>query len=179
MMRKFGYYLFVVALIALSAAARLIPHIPNVSPIAAIALLGGATLSLPWSLAVPLAAMLASDFFIGFDEVGVTLAVYGSFIVTVLLGRWLKNNRSPWRILGTSLAASTSFYLVTNAAVWEFSGLYPQTLDGLMLSYLYAIPFYRLTLLGDMAYVFSLFLAVQYAPKIVYTARHEEPVLLR
>ncbi|MDP3685779.1 MAG: hypothetical protein Q8R32_03030 [bacterium] len=157
----------VIGLILVAAASRLLPHPPNVSPIAAIALLGGASLSLPWSLAIPAAAMLLSDVIIGFDTFPITLSVYGSFLVSVFLGRALRERPSSWRILGTSLASSSVFYLLTNAAVWAFSPLYPQTLDGLILSYLYAIPFFRHTLLGDLAYTVTLFFAYQYAPRLV------------
>lgn len=166
-MKRFPSSVFVVlGLIVLAAASRLLPHPPNVSPIAAIALLGGASLTLPWSFAIPAAAMLLSDLVIGFDSVPVTLSVYGSFFATVLLGSWLRGRPRPWRLLGASLAGSILFYLVTNAAVWWFSGMYPRTPDGLMLSYFYALPFFRNTLVGDLAYTVSLFLAYQYSPHL-------------
>lgn len=159
--------IFVLTLIVVAAFSRLLPHPPNFSPIAALALFGGATLSLPWSLAVPAVAMLLSDALIGFDSFPITLSVYGSFFVTVAFGAWLRARPSPWRILAASLGASVLFYLVTNAAVWWFSGLYPQTTAGLVLSYVYAIPFFRHTLLGDLAYSVTLFFAYQYLPEFV------------
>lgn len=159
--------LFVLTLITVAVASRLLPHPPNVSPIAALALFGGATLSLPWSIAVPATAMLLSDAFIGFDSFPVTLSVYGSFFVTVAFGAWLRARPSPWRILAASLGASVLFYLVTNAAVWQFSGLYPRTADGLVWSYIYAIPFFRHTLLGDLAYSTTFFFAYQYLPEFM------------
>lgn len=166
-----GRLLFALSLIAIAAAARLLPHPPNVSPVAALALLGGATLPFPWSLALPTAAMLLSDIAIGFDILPVTLSVYGSFAVTCLLGSWLKRNPAPWNILGGSLASSALFYLVTNAAVWRFSGLYPRTGGGLVLSYFFAIPFFRHTMLGDLAYTAALFAAFQYLPELLVFLR--------
>lgn len=159
--------LLTIGLIFVAASVRLIPHAPNATPLAAVALFGGASLPAPWSFAVPLAAMVASDAVIGFDNVPTTIAIYGSFILTVLLGRFLRHQPGPWRILATTLASSILFYLITNAAVWKFSGMYTPTLDGLMLSYLYAIPFFRLTIMGDMAYTFSLFLAAEYVPVVL------------
>ncbi len=158
--------LLVVGLIVLSSYIRTQQYFPNISPIAAIALFGGATLTAPWSFAVPLIAQFTSDVFIGFDRMPITYAIYASFIITVLFGSWLKKF-SPWRMLGASLASSTLFYLVTNAAVWKFSQLYPQTGDGLIMSYLYAIPFFRNTLFGDLIYSASLFLAYFYLPVIL------------
>lgn len=159
-------YVLVASLIIISSYIRTQQYFPNISPIAAIALFGGATLASPWSYALPLAAQLTSDIIIGFDRLPVTYAVYASFVVTVLFGSWLKKF-SPLRLLGASLASSTLFYLVTNAAVWRFSELYPQTSDGLILSYLYAIPFFRNTLFGDLIYSTSLFVAYFYVPVIV------------
>lgn len=166
-----GRLLFALSLIAIAAAARLLPHPPNVTPVAALALLGGATLPSPWSLALPTAAMLLSDIAIGFDMLPVTFAVYGSFAVTCLLGSWLKRNPAPWNIVGASLASSVIFYLVTNAAVWWFSGLYPRTGEGLVLSYFFAIPFFRHTVLGDLAYTAALFAAFQYGPEVASAVR--------
>ena len=167
MKHSLTHVVFILTLIAIAAISRLLPHPPNVSPIAALALFGGATLSLPWSIAVPGAAMLVSDFFIGFDGFPITLSVYGSFFGTVAFGAWLRARPSPWRILTASLGASVLFYLVTNAAVWWFSGLYPQTVDGLTWSYIYAIPFFRHTLLGDLVYSVTFFFTYQYLPELV------------
>lgn len=160
-------YILAAGLMAAAAFIRLVPHVPNATPVAAVALFGGATLPAPWSLAVPLLTMLVSDAVIGFDAWPITIAIYGSFSVSVLLGRSLRIRRGPGRILGATLASSVLFYLVTNAAVWWWSGMYPRSLDGLLLSYFYAIPFFRHTLYGDMAYTFSLFLAADYAPVII------------
>ncbi len=160
--------LLVGALIGLAAAARLIDHVPNVAPIAAIALLAGARWRWPWSLLVPMAAMLISDMVIGFAVWPIAVAVYVSFALMVGLGAvWLRRNQSPWRVLPAAILASSLFFLITNAAVWWFSGMYERTLDGLLLSYFMGVPFYRMTMLGDMVYTYGLFLAVKYAPSLV------------
>lgn len=151
-------------LILLTVAIRVSKFIPNVAPVAALAIFGGATLAFPWSLIVPLAAMGVADYIIGFDKVSITLTIYGSFIVTALLGMTLRKKWRPFRLIGVSLAGSIIFYLATNAAVWWWGELYPRTADGLILAYWFAIPFFRYTLLGDIVYCFSLFLALEYIP---------------
>ncbi len=55
-----------IALVVLGAALRFAPHLPNFAPIAAIALFGGVYLNKKYALIVPIAAMLISDYFIGF-----------------------------------------------------------------------------------------------------------------
>ena len=165
-------FVLVAVLLVASVFIRVQQYVPNVAPTTAIALLGGAMLPLPWSFALPLVAQFASDMIIGFDELPITYAIYGSFLLTVGIGYWLRKSQSPWRVAIASIASSIIFYLVTNAAVWKFSGLYPATFDGFILSYIYAIPFFRNTLLGDMVYTYSLFLAVRYAPAtITYALR--------
>lgn len=156
--------LLAVLLILLTVAIRVSKFIPNVAPVAALAIFGGAILTFPWSLIVPLAAMGVADYIIGFDKAEITLTIYGSFILTALLGMTLRKGWRPFRLIGVSLAGSIIFYLTTNAAVWWWGELYPHTADGLTLSYWFAIPFFRYTLLGDMVYAFSLFLALEYIP---------------
>lgn len=132
-------------------------HMPNVAPVAAIALWAGAVWPLPVAAAVPLMAMLIADVVIGLASWPVMLSVYISYGLITGMGWWLKQGFNPGRIVGTSLLGATLFYLVTNAAVWWFDGLYPKTLGGLVLSYYYAIPFFRNTLFGDVVYTGALF----------------------
>lgn len=141
-------------------------HFPNATPVAAVALLAGAGLKTRWAAAVPLIAMAVSDVFIGFSPWPITVAVYGSFALIALLGRWLENNRAAGRVVAAALASSILFYLITNGAVWWFSGLYAHTVDGLILCYYLAIPFFRNTMLGDLAYTGGLFLVVEYVPTL-------------
>ena len=44
------------------------------------------------------------------------------------------------------------FFLVTNFAVWAFTSMYAPTLDGLLLCYVLALPFYAYTLAGDLVW---------------------------
>lgn len=162
-----GKTLLIIALAVASVGLRLVPHIPNAAPVAALAILCGAMFKRPWSYAVPLVVMLASDFIIGFYQWPIMLSVYATMLLTVLLGEWLKDNKNPWRVASTGVASAVLFYLVTNAAVWKFSGMYPQTMDGLMLSYFYGIPFFRFTLFGNIAYTVGFFLAIEYLPEFV------------
>lgn len=138
-----------------AALLRLLPHPPNVAPIAALALFGGVYLGKRYALAVPLGAMLISDIFLGFHS---TMPyVYGSFAITGLLGLWLAQHKTPRNIIAITFGSSLLFFLVTNFGVWASSTLYPKTLDGLMLSYTMGIPFFRNTLAGDFFFVAILF----------------------
>lgn len=153
----------VVLLAIVAAAIRMVEHWPNVTPVAATALMAGSYLGLPWGLLLPGLVMVVSDTVIGFSSWPITAAVYGSFGATVWLGRGLLQQRTAWRVIEASLLASVLFYLVTNAAVWAFSGMYPLTAEGLRMSYWWGIPFFRNTLLGDLIFTGGFFLAARMA----------------
>lgn len=143
-------------MILAAAASRLIPHPPNFTPIAAMALFGGACFSdKRAAFLVPMAGLLASDLVIGLYRL--MPAVYGSFALTVCLGFWLRRHRSAWRVAGTSLGSAILFFVLTNFAVWAFGTLYPKTPVGLRECYVAAIPFFRNMLLGDLFYAGVLF----------------------
>jgi hypothetical protein len=142
------------ALILGAAAARILPHVPNVSPIAAVSLFGGFFFaSRRTAVMVPLAALLLSDAVLGFYDLRVMAVVYAALLVPVLFAR------SPSLVRATvgSVGASTVFFAVSNFAVWAFSGMYEHTVVGLAECYTLALPFFQNTLLGDLAFTLLLF----------------------
>jgi hypothetical protein len=150
----------VLTMIFAGALMRLIPHWPNFTPIAAIALFGGTFLKRKdLAFIIPIAAMLLSDLFIGFHST--MLAVYLSFIAIVAFGLILQRRLTIVNTLSASLAASVLFYLVTNFASWT-SGLMPYSLNvaGLMQSYIAGLPFLFNGMMGDLFYTSVLFGAV-------------------
>ena len=135
-----------------AAFIRLIPHAPNFAPIGAMALFGGAYLNKKTAFLLPLAAMALSDFFIGFDSITSRLTVYGSFALIVLIGFWLRRERSVGKVVLASITASVLFFIITNFGVWLAGSIYPKTLEGLVACYSAAIPFFRNTMAGDLFY---------------------------
>ena len=137
-------------IILAAALSRLLPHPFNFTPIGAIALFGGAQFSRKYlAFLVPLAAMLLSDFLIGFH--GTMWAVYLAFILTVAIGMgFLQKITAGW-VFGSALLSSALFFLITNFAVWYGSpGFYPQTLGGLGACYAAGLQFYQQTLFGNL-----------------------------
>lgn len=157
---------FTFSLILLAALSRLIPHPPNVAPITALALFGGVYLDRKHTFVVPLAAMLVSDYFIGFHS-GM-LWVYGSFVAIGFVGLWLREHQGYMATFVASVVGSVLFFIVTNFAVWMSSNvMYPPTPAGLIECYVAGIPFFRNTLLGDLFYVGSLFGISELAKKLL------------
>lgn len=162
-MKPLQIRLTTLTVIVLSTALfRLVPHWPNFTPVAALALFGAATFQRKWlGLALPLLAMLLSDALIGFH--GSMGAVYISFAMTWLLGLWALKKPTAGRIAAASVTSSLLFFLITNFAVWYGSTYYPQTAAGLMGCYVAGMAFYNGTsfflngLLGDLFFSAVLF----------------------
>lgn len=163
--------LFLMTIILVAAAVRLLPHLPNFTPIAAIALFGGAMFNNRiFAFVVPLLAMLLSDAIIGFHNA--MIAVYSCFTLTVVLGLMIKNKQNIFTIFITSVIASLLFFLVTNYAAWIGNPMYPQGFSGLMVSYFAGLPFFRNEFFGDLFYNTILFGGF-------YVAQLKFPVLIK
>jgi hypothetical protein len=121
------------------------------------------------ALIVPLAALALSDLFLGFHAT--ILFVYGSFILTGLIGFWLSSHKKPLPIFGAALFSSVLFFVITNFGVWMTGGgwFYPRTWQGLAECYTLALPFFRNSLIGDLVYtgvLFGLFELSRYAVQL-------------
>ncbi len=150
--------LLIAALIALDVAARLLPHMPNVAPIAASALFAGTVLH-HRALAplVPLIALAISDSVIGFDGWRITAVTYVASVIPALLPMLSQKLRLPGMFAPVMVACSLIFFAVTNFGVWAFSGMYPLTVDGLTACYVAALPFLQHTVVGDLLWAVALF----------------------
>jgi len=154
-------------MILLAAFSRLLPHLPNFTPIGGMALFGAAYFSKKYfAFIVPFVALWASNlvldniflsqYYEGFVWFSNPLVFVG-FAFIVLLGLKVLKKVKPLNLLGASLAASLIFFLVSNFGTWLSGGMYPKSFGGLMVCYTAAIPFFWNTLLGDLFYVTVLF----------------------
>ncbi len=155
-------FVLIAGMIVLAAIMRLLPHWPNFTPVAAMALFGGAYISnKKFAFAVPFIAMFLSDLVIGFHNT--MWAVYLSFAAIVGIGMLLRENKSVLRTAGAAVASSVLFFVVTNFAVWLAGGFYSMDLAGLVQCYVAAIPFYQYSVIGDLFYAGVMFGAFEYA----------------
>jgi len=135
-------FIFVVSVVLFGALMRLVPHWPNFTPIAAMALFGGAYFGKKYlAFLIPLTAMFLSDLILGFHNNMV--AVYLAFSITVVIGFMLRKNANAGNVLLTALGSSVVFFLITNFASWLTMGLYPMTFSGLMGCYLAGLVFFN------------------------------------
>ena len=150
-MSRTAVVLSVLALIAVGVVGRLIPHLPNATPMTALIAVSSTILGKRWALIVPLVTLALSDFVIGLYDWHIMLSVYASFAL-IGVTSWYTRRRSSsalWLILIGPLL----FFIVTNAAVWAFSPWYEKSLQGLWYAYEMGLPFLKSMMLGDLVYV--------------------------
>jgi hypothetical protein len=148
----------VAGLVGLDIAARLLPHAPDFTPVAASALFAASVLRVrALSVVVPLAGMILADAWLGFYDLRIMAAVYGTLALPAcaawLSGRWHR----PVVIAPLLVSSSLSFFLVTNFAVWAFSPMYAANAGGLLKCYIAALPFLQNMLSGNLFWGIVLF----------------------
>lgn len=130
--------------------SRILPH-PwlNFTAVGAGLLYFGAKRSLGW-IAVPVLALAATDYYLTVFaynypfHVGAYLVTWAWYAAVVVLGYLLLREKITVARVGTgAVLAPTSFFVVSNYAVWVSSPLYPHTFAGLMTCYAAGLPFYR------------------------------------
>ncbi len=140
-------FIVVLSVIAFAAIMRLLPHWPNFTPIAAMALFAGTYLEKKhFAFVIPIAAMFISDLLIGLHAN--MPAVYLGFAVTVLIGMAIRRRVSVGTVFMASVGSSVIFFLITNFSAWLASPFYPQTIPGLLECYVAGLAFFRDTTTG-------------------------------
>ena len=181
-MKKNAFYI-VAGFILFAALSRLLPHAYNFTPLGAIALFGAAYFpKKKWALIIPILALWLSDlvlnnvmyaaYYDGFTFfTSGFLYIYGAFAMIVLLGVVLMKKITMPRVIGGALGGSIIFFIVSNFGVWLTSPLYPNTLEGLVMCYTAAIPFFHYTIAGNLIYSGVLFGGFEYlkykAPELI------------
>ena len=145
-------FIIVFSVILFAAFIRLLPHWPNFTPIAAMALFAGTYFDRKqYAFALPIAAMFISDLVIGLHAN--MPAVYMSFAITVLIGMTIRKKVNVGSVVLASFSSSVIFFLITNFASWLASPYYPQTITGLAECYVAGLMFFQ-----DTAYGLSFYL---------------------
>lgn len=149
--------LVIFSFILVAAIIRLFPHLPNVTPITAMALFSGVYFTnKKYAFIVPLLAMLIADLFLGLYAI--SIFVYMAFILVGYIG--IKSKKIS---ISTILLSSVSFFIITNFGVWLLG--YPKTMSGLIECYTLAIPFFRNSLIGDFFFAGIMYFGFEFISK--------------
>jgi hypothetical protein len=145
-----------IGLTVIAGLARMAQHM-NFAPVGALSLFAGARLRSWYAYALPIALMAVTDPLLGGYSIS-TPFVYASFLLSVWMGTKIRNTENPLLIVGTALASSLQFFLISNLSSWLWSsGTYAHNLSGFVACYTAAIPFLRHTLESDLLYTAVLF----------------------
>jgi hypothetical protein len=156
-------YLFLA--FAVAVHMRFLPLPYSFAPVTAALLFFGARRPIR-EMWIPVAALAASGVYLSRSVYGYPLSA--DLVVTwawyagmVLLGGLLARKATALRIGATSLAASVSFFLVSNFAVWAVWNMYPKTASGLAACYVAGLPFFRNAVVSDLFFV-AVFFGIGY-----------------
>jgi hypothetical protein len=135
-----NYLKGIIFLTLLLILSRIIPHPPNFTPIlAGIIFLPFIKKDITFSITVPLGAMLISDFFIGMHS----LMLWTYFpIISLSLISYYFHHASLKRVGVLAISSPMIFFVISNFGVWVNSSTYSNNLNGLILCYVNAMPFY-------------------------------------
>lgn len=153
---------FILLLICIAIVSRIVPHPPNFTPITAIALFSSINFKNKlYKYIIPITGLIISDIIIGISLINIF--VYLSFILIAFIGAKFQkiNNYSI-------LLSSTSFFVISNFGVWLIG--YPKNIEGFILCYYMALPFFINTILGDLFYCYAMKYSLVYAinKKIIF-----------
>ena len=148
----------------LSVILRVLPHIPNFTPLGASAAWAGRSHSLAFAMVYSLALYALGNacmtYYSGmmFWFPGAAY-VYAGIALYAVSGYLLKGSR--FGLTGAAFVGSCMFFAVSNFGVW-MSGMYSHNLQGLLQCYTQALPFFSHTLMGDLTWALC-FMAIDEA----------------
>jgi len=148
-------------------------HLPNFSPISAIALFCGAYFRRPLAVILTLLSVWIGDIFINHSLTGNLILFYPGFywqyasyaLIVLLSASTLAGQPGTLKLGANCLASSLMFYLISNFGVWMGAHLYPLNAEGLLACYIAAIPFFKNTLASTMLFSAALFGAAELAKR--------------
>ncbi len=153
------------------------------SPVIAIGLFSGMLINdKSKSFFLPLIAVFASDMIIellyaagAFPYSGLysyQFVNYSLLLATTLVG-WALKGRNYTSLIVGSFTAPTLFFLLSNFVAWKIDthNMYPNTIDGLLNSYVNGLPFYRNALAATFIFLPGILIAYNYIIKKALTLR--------
>jgi hypothetical protein len=159
-------------LLLIAVVSRVIPHIPNFTPVESIALFSGVYIaSRKMSFLLPIIGIYVADLILNntiyrsfYPEDSAFIWISGYMLWTfiamagiIVFGKILKTRLKPLNVVGFSVAGSLLFFIVSNFGVWLGSVTYPKNITGLIECYTMAIPFFRNSLLSNLVFTAVLF----------------------
>ena len=149
-------FFYLTGLIFVAALSRLLPHPSEFTPVIAISIFAGATLSSKKeAILIPILSMFISDIFLGFHSL--LPVVYGSMALIAIISFYFLKQNTIFKTFVVGFGSGVLFYFITNFAVWVTSEMYALNFAGFIECYTLAIPFFRNSLASIFVYSIILF----------------------
>ena len=140
---------FPLSLLLILSFSRLLPHPSNFTPMIAISIMAPYFFkNIYTSVVVIIFAMFISDIFLGFHEN--ILTVYFSLLLICLIFSRFSSGFNLKNLYIYSFSGSLIFFCISNFGVWVVQDLYEKNINGLITCYIYAIPFFKNTLISTL-----------------------------
>jgi hypothetical protein len=167
---KKKYDLPIISLIILIIISRIIPHPHNFTPIISFAIMGSWLFQNQMkTIILTFIIMVTSDLILGFYEN--IFYVYAALLFIIL--SFAKNKKYNYQnLILKGFLGSLIFFVLTNFCVWIFEDIYPKTLSGIFSCFIYAIPFFKNTLISTVMFNYIIFYIfkkkIENITKIIY-----------
>ena len=132
------------------AASRLVPHPPNFTSLLALSFYVPAILGRKFLPALFI-SFIVTDFIIGFHNV--VFFTWGSVVLIGLISKFFL--KSIFTRLSGALIGAVIFFIFSNLGVW-INGMYGLSIDGLILCYTLALPFFSYSLISTLLFSLSI-----------------------
>ena len=145
-----NYLKISIAIFLALAASRFVPHPPNFTSLLALSFYVPAILGRKF-LPSLLISFIITDFIIGFHNV--VFFTWGSVILIGIISKFFL--KSIFSRLSGALMGAVIFFLFSNLGVW-INGMYDHSIDGLILCYTMALPFFSYSLISTLLFSLSI-----------------------
>jgi len=173
MMKHNNTIIAAILLMMFCAFARLIPHMPNFTPVESLTIFGAAYLSKKhWAFIISVVLLYFSDFIINntiarsfFPDVQ-GIVWFSSYMMynflamamIVIVSSKIISKVTIKNVGVSILLASVIFFIITNFGAWaNEKSIYSNDFNGLMASFMAGIPFFRNSLLSNIVFTTVIF----------------------
>jgi hypothetical protein len=166
--------IYIIFVIFLGIFYRLIPHVPNFSPLYSISVFSSILpieldnkfnkLLKYISFLIPLIILFITDLILGFYK-GIIFN-YLAFLSYSIFSYFIFNkyNKLSKTILGLVLSVGSSiyFFIISNFGVWLLTNMYSKDLAGFILCYINALPFLKNSIISSIIFSISIFYTYEF-----------------
>lgn len=143
---------------SIAIVGRLIPQLPNINPLTALAILSGYVFEKKWAIIITLCTLTIADVFLGLLAVypifgDWSFFTYSGFIAIAYFSTHLSQTKSKYAIWEYVLFSTVGYWLWTNFGTWIMTDMYTHDARGFFECYIMALPYLRNALVGNMIYL--------------------------